>query len=481
MQAPRGVGCRHKPIYEPSPWLATRFAPPLQSRAGAERNLNLLGRMKPRMASAAFDPGASDGDALTGLLAAASGRARLASWAQRGLRWQAMLVGLQRFQAVNRAYGQPAGDAALAEVARRIRAFANEAFEGEWFAARIDGSAFLLAAASDWSRERWSFIADALAEAVAGPLTVAGLPVRLTTRIALLRALPGEDPQVAIDGLSHALAEAQHQPGRRLIWADGSRVPRGRSGAALEADLMKAIGQGEISVLFQPQFRLADGRLTGAEALARWDHAALGRIGAATLFAVAERSDQTAALGRHIAERALTTAARWPREADLRLSLNLTAAELALSSCAATLDNALASSGFDPCRLTLEVTEQSLLVDLEAAANTLRALAGRGMRIALDDFGSGFANFRYLKLLPLDYLKLDHTLTDDVAGDPRDRAILRAIVAMARALDLEVIAEGVEDEEQRVLLAAEGCSYFQGFLRAGPLRAQDFERFITAA
>ena len=438
------------------------------------------------MASAAFDPGASDGDALTGLLAAASGRARLASWAQGGLRWQAMLVGLQRFQAVNRAYGKPAGDAALTEVARRIRVFAEDAFAGEtlggdWFAARIDGSAFLLATASDWSRERWSFLADALAEALARPLAVVDERVRLTTRIALLRALPGEDPQVAIDGLSHALAEAQHQPGRRLIWADGSRVPRGRSGAALEADLMKALGHNEIAILFQPQFQLADGRLTGAEALARWDHPALGRIGAATLFAVAERSDQTAALGRHIAERALSAAAQWPREAGLRLSLNLTAAELALSSCAATIDEALAASGFDPRQLTLEVTEQSLLVDLEAAATTLRALADRGMRIALDDFGSGFANFRYLKLLPLDYLKLDHTLTDDIAADPRDRAILRAIVAMARALDLRVIAEGVESEEQLKLLASEGCDYFQGFLRSSPLRGEDFTRFANAA
>lgn len=442
--------------------------------------------MGPAMTSAAFDPGVSDGDALTGLLAAANARERLASWAQAGSRWQAMLVGLQRFQAVNRAFGQPAGDAALAEVGRRIRLFAEDAFAsetegGEWFAARIDGSAFLLAAASDWSRERWSFLADALAEAVGRPLAVAGEPVRLTTRVALLRALPDDDPQVAIDGLSHALAEAQSQPGRRLIWADGSRVPRGRSGAALEADLMKALGQGEIAILFQPQFSLIDGRLTGAEALARWEHPTLGRIGAATLFAVAERSDQAAALGRHIAERALSAAARWPRDAQLRLSLNLTAAELALSSCEASLGEALAASGFDPGRLTLEVTEQSLLVDLEGAASTLRRLAARGIRIALDDFGSGFANFRYLKLLPLDYLKLDHTLTDDVVADPRDRAILRAIVAMARTLDLKVIAEGVENDALRALLAAEGCDYFQGFLRAGPLCAGDFARFIAAA
>ena len=222
------------------------------------------------MASAAFDPRVSDGDTLTGLLAAAGGRERLESWARQGLRWQAMLIGLQRFQAVNRAFGQPAGDAALAEIGRRIRVFASDAFAGdtlggEWFAARIDGSAFLLAAASDFSRERWSFMADALAEAVARPVTVAGEPVRLTTRIALLRALPGDSPKVGIDSLSHALAEAQSQPARRLIWADGTRMPRGRSGAALEGDLLKALGRGEIAVLFQPQFSLSDGRLTGAE------------------------------------------------------------------------------------------------------------------------------------------------------------------------------------------------------------------------
>jgi len=161
----------------------------------------------------------------------------------------------------------------------------------------------------------------------------------------------------------------------------------------------------------------------------------------------------------------------------LRLSLNLPAAELASQGTAATICAALAETGFPPTRLTLEVTEQALLGDLGGAASVLADLARTGIRIALDDFGSGFANFRYLKVLPLNYLKLDHTLTDDVVQSPRDRAILRAIVAMARAIDLEVIAEGVEHEPQRALLAAEGCDCFQGFLRAGPMATDDFTRF----
>ena len=300
---------------------------------------------------------------------------------------------------------------------------------------------------------------------------------RLAPRVALLRASEGELAADALDTLSQALAEAQRQPGVRLVWADGRRAPRGRSAAALEADLLAALARNEIAVLFQPQFALDDGRLTGAEALARWEHPTLGRIGAATLFAVAERADQTLQLSQHIAARALSAAAAWPHELGLRLSLNLTAGDLSVGNFADTIRAAVEAAGFPADRLTLEVTEQALLVDLEGAAVALSELAAAGVRVALDDFGSGFANFRYLKLLPLDYLKLDHSLTDDVVTLPRDRAILRAIVAMARALELKVIAEGVESEEQRALLKAEGCDYFQGFLRAGPMATHEFAAF----
>ena len=124
-----------------------------------------------------------------------------------------------------------------------------------------------------------------------------------------MRAREGETAAHALEGLSHALAEAQQQPGRRLSWSDGTRTPRGRSSAALEADLLGAISRDEIAVLFQPQFAFADGRLTGAEALARWEHPQLGRIGAATLFAVAERADQTAQLSEQIAAQALAAGA----------------------------------------------------------------------------------------------------------------------------------------------------------------------------
>jgi EAL domain-containing protein (putative c-di-GMP-specific phosphodiesterase class I) len=179
-------------------------------------------------------------------------------------------------------------------------------------------------------------------------------------------------------------------------------------------------------------------------------------------------------LSRHIARRALAAAVQWPDE--LRLSLNVTPADLAAGSYARLLLAILGESGFAAGRLTLEVIEQSLLGDLHLAAETLRFLTAQGIRIALDDFGAGFCNFRYLKLLPLHYLKLDRSMVEGIASDPRDLAVLRAIVAMAGALGLQVIAEGVESEEQRAKIAEEGCAFYQGFLRAQPMTAAEFLR-----
>jgi predicted signal transduction protein with EAL and GGDEF domain len=436
-----------------------------------------------RMASLDIEPAVGEHDALTGLVSASAARIRLAQWSRADRRegdWQAMLIGLERLQPVNYAYGQAGGDRALAEIARRVREFGARQLRGEWFAARLGGSDFLLALRGGGVPERWSSLADALADAVTAPISNVGQHLRLAPRLALIRARAGEDPAAVLDSLGEALAKARKQPSLRVVWADGRRSVGGRSAAMIEADLLGALERGEIDVLFQPQFALADGRLAGAEALARWQHPLLGEIGAETLFAVAARAGQTAQLSRQIVARALTSAAAWPPSRELRLSLNLTADDFAPASFAASLRAATAKSGLAPSRLTLEVTEHALLVDLEGAAASLRDLAAEGVRIALDDFGAGFSNFGYLKSLPLDYLKLDHSLTDDIVSSPRDCAILRAIVLMAKALDLEVIAEGVESEAQRALLAAEGCDYYQGFLRARPLREKEFRAFIAA-
>ena len=235
----------------------------------------------------------------------------------------------------------------------------------------------------------------------------------------------------------------------------------------LEADLLRALGRREIEVRFQPQFACADGALAGAEALARWQHPRLGEIGARDLFAIAERAGLVAPLSRHVIARALEDAARWPQH--LTLSLNITPEELGDPRFAADFAALIGRSQIAPARLMLEITEDVLLRNLAQAAAALKALRSLGFRTALDDFGAGFCNFRYLRELPLDALKLDKAMVDGVPEDAKAAAVLRAIMQLGAALDLTLYVEGIESEAQRAAVTAEGAHYWQGFLRAHPM------------
>ncbi|MGX7895063.1 EAL domain-containing protein [Tsuneonella sp. HG222] len=245
---------------------------------------------------------------------------------------------------------------------------------------------------------------------------------------------------------------------------------RGSSRRIEEIDA--ALQAGQVEILYQPQYACADGALVGAEALSRWNHPLLGRIGAEALFDMAGRAGQASRLTRHIAKRAMAAANEWP--AHLGLSLNVTPADLNEDDFAATIGATLAEAKFDPRRLTLEITEEALLGDVELCAARLRTLSAMGIRVALDDFGAGFCNFRYLKYLPLYALKLDRSMIEGIADDPRDLAVLRGILAMAQALGLSVTAEGIETRAQQAIVAREGCATWQGFLGAQPLTALAF-------
>jgi predicted signal transduction protein with EAL and GGDEF domain len=433
-----------------------------------------------------------DRDNLTGLIGPDAAKLQIAAWQQAAVpagnggqgHVHAMLLGLRRFATVNLAYGAQAGDRALAEVAARLLHFASGALDGDWLVARIGGGNFLVATNEACSRERWQWLAEEVAQVVSRSIPDTSRSdgegtVRLRPRLALLRAMPGEDAGQMLGRLAETLDTAQGQSGRRMQWVDGTMTLPGRPAQQLEADLLAALDRDEIAVLFQPQYACADGQLIGAEALARWHHPQLGRIGAAALFAIAERADHVPQLSRHIARAALRAAAEWPD--GLRLSLNVTAADLGGGRFADAMAGWVAESRFAPDRLTLEITEQSLVSDVEGSAARLQTLADLGIHIALDDFGAGFCNFRYLKLLPLHALKLDRSMVDGVGDDPRDLAVLRGILAMARALDLEVVAEGIETEAQRAAVTAEGCHAWQGYLGARPMGEEDFRDLWTRA
>ncbi|QKG71405.1 GGDEF domain-containing phosphodiesterase [Erythrobacter mangrovi] len=427
-------------------------------------------------------------DSLTGLADLAHARAMIAEWQSDcpgesdDCPIHAMMISLGRIDTVNVAFGESAGDGALVEVAQRIKHFAADELDSSpWLAARISGGAFLLVARQPCSRERWQWLAEALADAIAMPIAnpeEGGASLRLWPRIALMRATMNDSADRILDRLSEVQARMREGHGRRIDWSTGEVARLGRSYRELEADLLAAIDQDEIEILFQPQYALADDRMIGAEALARWHHPTVGRIGASSLFQIAERADHVAQLSRHIAQRALEHAVHWPEH--LRLSLNITPADLAAESFATEFARLAERVGFPLGRITLEIIEQVLLADLDRVGHVLDQLKVFDIRLALDDFGAGFCNFRYLKVLPIDYIKLDRSMIDGVLEDERDLAVFRAILAMARALDLAVVVEGVESEEQRELIATEGCEYYQGFLRSEPITPGEFLSLIDA-
>ncbi|MDM7929997.1 MULTISPECIES: GGDEF domain-containing phosphodiesterase [Blastomonas] len=397
-------------------------------------------------------------------------------------RLHAMLIGLRRMSAINATYGAAVGDAALETIGQRLTRQNARLSGGAALTMRLSGGDYLLAHVMPEERVGWQVMAERLLRVISEPLDAGGHRLRLTARAALALGRADESPLSLLDRLSAGLAAARESAAEPVRWADRQSDNAPQSGYRLEQDIVRAIEQDEITVLFQPQFAVEDGAITGAEALARWQHPLHGEIGAGTLFAIADKADFTRALSRHIRKRAMEQAAGWTGPlANLRISLNVTAEDLGEKGFAQRELKMIAASGFDTQRLTLEMTESALIPDLKRAAARFATLREAGVRIAVDDFGTGYSSLLYLKRLPLDYLKLDHAMTRDIGGAEADRIIVRSIVAMAKALDLKVIAEGVESEAQLDALREEGCDYFQGFLRGKAMEAEIFAEFATAA
>jgi EAL domain-containing protein (putative c-di-GMP-specific phosphodiesterase class I) len=244
-------------------------------------------------------------------------------------------------------------------------------------------------------------------------------------------------------------------------------------------DLLAAvIAHQQIAVAFQPQIDPATGEVAGAEALARWDRVA----GAEQLFARAEAAGLSEQLSRLVQYKALRAAAAWEGPLRrLRVSINLLAEDILQDNYVDWLLGQINSVGIDPKRVTIEITENALLSDLEAVAERLARIRQEGIKVALDDFGTGYASLSYLGSLPLDALKIDRGLVAKIGTSERDRIVVRSIFSLARDLGLTVIVEGVEYTSQLVLLAEWGCDLYQGFLGAGALDEAELSRFVAVS
>ncbi|MDB5673236.1 MAG: diguanylate cyclase [Sphingomonas bacterium] len=422
-----------------------------------------------------IDPGEASGDGRD----AAGAR----SWINRQLETAnqvplfAMMVALNRFDVVNNAYGRTAGDHLLRAASGRIIEAVEDLLGKQARAARVGGSSFLVTARVE--RGRIDLVAERIARELARPFVIGESIAVLGCRIGMAEAMGGDDAASLLRRASEALADARDSDSAtmRVAGQDGGDGTIDR----LSVELHRAIDRGEIEILFQPQVSVSTGIMLGVEALARWEHGEHGTIGAETLFAAAARADLEIGLSDHIQRLALERAAAWPAMlSGLRLSLNLTAGDIARPGFADLFLDRVDASGFPRNRLTLEITESGLIDDLGNAAALLTTLRSAGCRVAIDDFGTGYSSLAYLKALPLDYLKIDKKLAQDITGTTRDRVVVRGVIEMARSLGLTVIAEGVETAEQLDLLAKEGCQIYQGFLCSGAVTGAALEELLAA-
>ena len=424
-------------------------------------------------------------DALTGL----PNRARLTdridlalAMAQReGTPFALLCLNLDRFKHINDTLGRALGDQVLLEVAERIKACLRQVDT----VARLgsDEFALLVQQADASGAERTAL---RVLEAFLEPFTQGGMSFTVTCSIGI--ALYPNDA-VSVDDLVRRADAAMHD--MKQCGRAGYRFHQARDGRAdaqslarmrLDHAMRQALAQGRFQLHYQPQVELCSGVVRGAEALLRWRDPELGDISPADFIPVAEQSGFIVAIGEWVLREAVKQAARWHAQGlILRVSVNVSALQFQQPGFVEGVAAALREADLPPALLELELTESILIQDAQEALALLQALAQLGVKLSIDDFGTGYSSLGYLKRFPIHRLKIDRSFIRSLPGDASDAAIALAIVNMGRALNLEIVAEGVETEAQRQFLLQAGCEQFQGFLYAPALTVAEFEARVGHA
>jgi diguanylate cyclase (GGDEF)-like protein/PAS domain S-box-containing protein len=420
-------------------------------------------------------------DPLTGLANRLGFRARLddllESIARTDIQCAVMLVDLDRFKYVNDTLGHETGDTLLAEVARRILGSVRDTD----IVARLGGDEFVVVIAGHQPDTLESVVAKVCAQ-WCGSIDLSGRLIYTSASVGVaVSPRDGTDASTLLKHADVAMYAAKYQGGNSYRFFDSSMV-RSDDRLSLEVDLRSAVARQELVLHYQPRVDALTGRPTGIEALVRWKHPERGLIAPGLFIPIAEETGSIEIIGQWVLETACADLRRWldPGGEPLRMSINLSPLQLAREALAGRITTALAQARIPSKLLELEITESAAMRWPELAERHLARLKAIGVTLSIDDFGTGHSSLSRLKQLNVDCVKIDRSLVNDCAVDPYDGALCRATIALGRSLGLEVVAEGVETQEQWKFLARENCTAVQGYLIARPMPVADVFAYLSA-
>ncbi|WP_377355140.1 putative bifunctional diguanylate cyclase/phosphodiesterase [Phenylobacterium terrae] len=380
-------------------------------------------------------------------------------------------IDLDRFKQVNDTLGHQAGDEFIREAAQRLAACCRKTDT----VARLGGDEFAIVAPSAEGREGVQILADRIVHALSGRLELAGGQAVLSCSVGVSIVDDDfTDSDEAIRQADLALYRAKEEGrGRYTIYGE-EMDEKARLRQQMEVELREALSDELLQVHYQPRFA-ADGRLESVEALARWNHPRRGMVSPAVFIPLAEESGLIHEIGEFIMREACRTAARrWP---ELILSVNVSPVELSRPDFLERTCAIMAEAGIDPHKVEIEITEGALLQDDEKTQSLLRTLRELGFTLALDDFGTGYSSLSYLHLYPVDRIKIDRSFVSNL-GNAEVEKLVRAMIQLAQALDLEVTAEGVETADQHAALVSAGCNQLQGYFLGRPGEPEDIDALL---
>ncbi|MBF0295796.1 MAG: EAL domain-containing protein [Magnetococcales bacterium] len=388
-----------------------------------------------------------------------------------------LFLGLDRFKLINEAVGREVGDQLLREVGVRL----GQCLRDEDSLARVGGDEYVILATGLQQGSNASRIAKKLLEALNAPCQIDNERYFLTGSIGISLFPTDEgDEEEHLKKAESAMRQAKDLGGNASHFFTREIDVVSIKRMTIENGLRLALERDELFLHYQPQIHVVTGRLMGVEALIRWKSPELGLVSPVNFIPVAEESDLIIAIGDWVMRTACQQSMRWQEEgfAPIRMAVNLSARQFQQPDLPAKLQQVLRDTGLDPHLLELELTEGMFMRDVSATVNTLHTLKEMDLQLSIDDFGTGYSSLSYLKRFPIHTLKIDRAFVRDIISDPDDAAITRTIIAMAKTLNLQVVAEGVASPDQLEFLRTLGCDLVQGFLFSQPVPPEEIALFL---